>query len=82
MTHAEFMLNDPQLLSRKFWVELEHPELNEEVVYPGPFVRMTATPLDLRWRAPKIGEHNEEIYVKELGISHDELEGLKESGII
>lgn len=82
VTNVEFMLNDPQLLSRKFWVELEHPELNEEVVYPGPFVRMTANPLDLRWRAPKIGEHNEEIYVKELGISHDELEGLKESGII
>jgi len=76
------MVNDLQLLSRKFWVELEHPELNKQIIYPGPFAKMTETPLDLRWRAPRIGEHNEEIYVKELGISHEELSSLKESGII
>jgi crotonobetainyl-CoA:carnitine CoA-transferase CaiB-like acyl-CoA transferase len=82
VTNAEFMVNDLQLLSRKFWVELEHPELNKQIIYPGPFAKMTETPLDLRWRAPRIGEHNEEIYVKELGISHEELSSLKESGII
>ena len=82
VANAEFMLSDPQLLSRNFWVEVEHPELNEQIVYPGPFVTMTATPLDLRRRAPKIGEHNEEIYFKELGISNGELRALEESGVI
>jgi crotonobetainyl-CoA:carnitine CoA-transferase CaiB-like acyl-CoA transferase len=82
VANAEFMVNDPQLFSRNFWVEVEHPELNEKIIYPGPFVAMSETPLDLRWRAPRIGEHNEEIYVKELGISQDELHMLKESGII
>lgn len=82
VANAEFMLNDPQLLSRNFWVELEHPELNERITYPGPFVTMTVTPLDLRGRAPRVGEHNEEIFIKELGISQAEFHVLKESGII
>jgi crotonobetainyl-CoA:carnitine CoA-transferase CaiB-like acyl-CoA transferase len=76
------MMNDPQLSSRNFWREMEHPDLGERVLYPGPFVTMTETPLALRGKAPKIGEHNEEIYVRELGVSHDELRGLKEFGII
>ena len=33
-------------------------------------------------RAPLIGEHNYEIYVKELGLSVDELVTLKQGGII
>jgi crotonobetainyl-CoA:carnitine CoA-transferase CaiB-like acyl-CoA transferase len=82
VANAEFMMNDPQLISRNFWREMEHPDLGERVLYPGPFVTMTETPLALRGKAPKIGEHNEEIYVRELGISHDELRGLKEFGII
>jgi hypothetical protein len=80
--NAESMLKDPQLVSRNFWVELEHPELNEQIVYPGPFVTMTATPLDLRWRALKMGEHNEEIYVKELGFSNEQIIVLKTAGVI
>jgi crotonobetainyl-CoA:carnitine CoA-transferase CaiB-like acyl-CoA transferase len=36
----------------------------------------------IRRRAPLIGEHNEEIYKKELGLSAEELMVLKQSGII
>lgn len=82
VANAEFMLNDPQLLSRNFWVKVEHPELGDSVIYPGPFAALTETPLDLRWRAPRIGEHNEEIYTKELGMSPDEFQALKETGVI
>ena len=79
---AEMIFKDPQLISRNFWVELKHGELNGEIVYPGPFVTMSETPLDLRWRAPKIGEHNEEIYVEELGLTSGELSALRKSGIV
>ena len=40
------------------------------------------TPIQIPRRAPLIGEHNEEIYVKELGLSHDDLIALVEAGII
>jgi crotonobetainyl-CoA:carnitine CoA-transferase CaiB-like acyl-CoA transferase len=36
----------------------------------------------VRRRAPFIGEHNNEIYMKELGLSVGEVEGLKTSGVI
>ncbi len=82
VANAEFMFNDPQLLARNFWVKVDHPELGDSISYPGPFVAMTETPLDLRRRAPRIGEHNEEIYVRELGMSDDEVQALKASGVI
>ena len=49
--------------------------------YPAAPCRMSQTPVDPK-RAPLLGEHNEEIFVKELGISSDELHALKESEII
>ncbi len=82
VANAEFMFNDPQLIARNFWVKVDHPELGESISYPGPFVGMTETPVNLRWRAPRIGEHNEEIYVRELGMSASEFQMLKASGVI
>jgi benzylsuccinate CoA-transferase BbsE subunit len=79
---SEFILNDDQLISRNFWVELHHTELNDTILYPGPFVALNETPLDLGRRAPTIGEHNEEVYGEELGLSGEILATLKASGVI
>jgi crotonobetainyl-CoA:carnitine CoA-transferase CaiB-like acyl-CoA transferase len=73
---------DLQLRARDYWEKLEHPELGESIVYCGPFVKMSETPVRYRRRAPLIGEHNYEIYGGELGISSKELESLKEKGIL
>jgi crotonobetainyl-CoA:carnitine CoA-transferase CaiB-like acyl-CoA transferase len=43
-----------------------HPELGRDVVYPGPFAHLSATPLEYRRRPPTVGEHNAEIYETEL----------------
>ncbi|MDD5093352.1 MAG: CaiB/BaiF CoA-transferase family protein [Dehalococcoidia bacterium] len=75
------LLTDRQLLSRNFWVDVEHPELGANITYPGPAARLSATPLGIRRHSPLIGEHNQDIY-GELGISAKELVTLKESGII
>jgi formyl-CoA transferase len=61
---------------------LEHPELGSTIVYPGPSLKLSETPLSLRRRAPLIGEHNEEIYLGELGLSVERLEALKQIGVI
>ncbi|HCX90341.1 MAG TPA: hypothetical protein DHT43_07490 [Deltaproteobacteria bacterium] len=78
---ADVLQND-QLRSRDYWVELDHPELNTSITYPGPFVKFSETPITIERRAPLIGEHNEEVYGKELGISTKELVVLKEGGVI
>ncbi len=57
---------DPQLQARDFWPSLHHPELNESVTYLGPYLKLGEAPIELRRRAPLIGEHNDEI-LGELG---------------
>jgi len=55
-----------QLSVRGFWVDLEHPELGTHITYPGAFAKASETPPRLCCRAPLIGEHNQEVYGKEL----------------
>jgi benzylsuccinate CoA-transferase BbsE subunit len=76
------MLEFPQLIVREYWAEVEHPELGATVTYPGAFAKMVEAPIRLWHRAPLIGEHNEQIYVKELGLSTEELLFLKQAKII
>ncbi len=76
------VVKDPQLEARQFFVEVEHPELNATVTYPGMPYRLSETPAKIRRRAPLIGEHNQEIYESELGLSPTELAGFKAGGVI
>jgi crotonobetainyl-CoA:carnitine CoA-transferase CaiB-like acyl-CoA transferase len=78
---AEEILADPQLNEREYFVELDHPAAGK-LPYPGaPFI-MSETPFSYRFPAPLLGQHNEEIYCGELGLSKDELEKLKQQGAI
>jgi crotonobetainyl-CoA:carnitine CoA-transferase CaiB-like acyl-CoA transferase len=76
------MAEDVQLAFRKFWIDVEHPELGTKIKYPGTFAQTAEATPKITRRAPLIGEHNEEIYKKELGISKEKLVMLKESGAI
>jgi crotonobetainyl-CoA:carnitine CoA-transferase CaiB-like acyl-CoA transferase len=73
---------DKQLGHRKFWVELEHPELNDTIRYPGAFAVFSETPANIHRRAPLIGEHNEEVFADDLGLSKDDLVMLKQASVI
>jgi len=76
------VLESPQMAYRGFFKEVEHPELGEPITYPAfPAVMNGARP-SIRRRAPLIGEHNEEVYEKELGISKEQLVILKNRGVI
>jgi crotonobetainyl-CoA:carnitine CoA-transferase CaiB-like acyl-CoA transferase len=79
---AKDIFEDPQLDARSFWVHADHPELGTTITYPGPFAKLSATPLTNGRRAPLPGEHNTEIYEGELGFSRGDLELLYQSGVI
>ena len=81
LSTSKDIVENPQLAARDFWEEVDHPELNASITYPGAFLKPTEMPLNIRRRAPLIGEHNEEVY-GELGISKEELLNLKEGNII
>ncbi|MFH0914118.1 MAG: CoA transferase [Chloroflexota bacterium] len=72
----------PQLAARDFWEEVEHPELGTTIKYPGAPFQPGGLERKKRRRAPLIGEHNEEIYLKELGLTKQQLVRLKEVGVI
>ncbi len=73
---------NPQLAFRDFWLEVFHPELNDTLTYPGPFVKVEQCPQQIHLKAPTIGEHNREIYEDELGLSNEELRLLKSQEVI
>jgi crotonobetainyl-CoA:carnitine CoA-transferase CaiB-like acyl-CoA transferase len=77
------LIESEQLKVRGYWIEVEHPELGVKITYPGAPVKISAGhPWAIYRRAPLIGEHNEEIYIGELGISRKGFEELKFRGII
>lgn len=76
------LAESPQLQARDFFVEVEHPELGATVRYPGAPYVLSETPWRLRSRPPALGAHNVDVYVRELGLSRDELTALGAAGII
>ncbi len=77
----EDIAQDPQLLARNYFVDVEHPEIGATFKYPGAPFKLSETPWSIRRRAPLIGEHNSEIYGREFGLE-GEMEGWKQAGII
>jgi crotonobetainyl-CoA:carnitine CoA-transferase CaiB-like acyl-CoA transferase len=76
------ILENPQLAARQYYQHVHHPELGTPVTFLGPFVQASATPLQWRRFPPRLGEHNVDIYVDELGISRQELAQLREVGAL
>jgi CoA:oxalate CoA-transferase len=69
-----------QLLVRGYFQEIDHPVAGM-VRYPGlPF--QVGDTANVTGRAPLLGEHNETVYVDELGLTRDDLVRLRERGVI
>ncbi|MEE8471025.1 MAG: CoA transferase [Dehalococcoidia bacterium] len=78
----EDLVDNIQLREREFYVDVDHPELGETITYVGAPCKMTGARWSISRRAPLIGEHNQEIYEREIGLSKDEMRLLKEAGAI
>ena len=74
------LFKDVQLSSRDYWVALEHPLAGRQLYAGAPF-KMGETPWHVT-RAPLLGEHNEDIYCGDMGLSKEELVRLRERNII
>jgi crotonobetainyl-CoA:carnitine CoA-transferase CaiB-like acyl-CoA transferase len=73
---------DPQHEARHFWQTIEHPELQTSIDYPGGFAKFSDGACRIWRRAPLIGEHNQEIYGQELGMSPAQIAELQKQGVI
>ena len=74
------LVNDSQLNSRGFWVELNHPVVGK-LKYPKGALYSDAIGAPTK-AAPLLGEDNERIYCKELGYSKEDLAVLRAAGVI
>jgi CoA:oxalate CoA-transferase len=75
------LLEHPQLVAREMISRVPHPTLGE-VVVPGVVVKMSDTPGSIRRLGPEIGEHTADVYRELLGLSDEELAGLKTRQVI
>jgi formyl-CoA transferase len=57
------------------------PVGDEEVLLPGIVPKLSATPGEIRWAGPKLGEHTAEV-LRELGYGEEEQRALRAKGII
>jgi formyl-CoA transferase len=74
------IMNSEHLRQRGMIVDVEHPTRGKMAI-PGNAIRMSDSPTDVI-RAPLLGEHNAEVYGKELGLGEEDLAALKKAGVI
>ncbi len=72
---------DPHVRAREALVQIDDPEIGP-VLQQAPVPRLDRTPSRVERPAPRLGEHNPQIYGELLGISPTELEELRHDGVI
>ncbi|MSQ12686.1 MAG: CoA transferase [Dehalococcoidia bacterium] len=80
--NAKDVANSPQLQARGFFNDVPHPELGKTIRYPGPPAALPASPARISRRAPRMGEHNHEVYGEILGLTTEEMRRLQRDGVI
>jgi benzylsuccinate CoA-transferase BbsF subunit len=75
------LLQDPHYKARGTFVEVNHPQVGPKF-YPGIAWKMSATPEQVRWPAPTLGQHNRQIYNAMLGMPDEEITALEQARVI
>lgn len=72
---------DPQVVARAMIEYLDYPGLGSLPI-PGLPIKCSLTPGHISDPAPRLGEHNREVYGGLLGFSPEKLDALKKQGVI
>jgi len=79
--NVQNFIDSEQTKARGFFIDVDHPVAGQ-AKYPGPPYKWTETPTEVKIPAPCLGQHNEEIYCGELGISIAEFSALRRASVI
>ncbi|MBY8856803.1 CoA transferase [Nocardia sp. CA2R105] len=82
VTRAVDLLDDPHLVARGFWEEVEHPVVGRFRTTGMPFRMQSVDGPWMRTAAPLLGQHNSEILGEILGLTPEELRALTQTGVI
>jgi crotonobetainyl-CoA:carnitine CoA-transferase CaiB-like acyl-CoA transferase len=75
------LVDDPHLIAREMLINMQYPGVGA-VPQPGIPVKLSETPGKIETKAPRLGEHNSEIYRRLLGYSQSQMDSLKHAGVI
>jgi CoA:oxalate CoA-transferase len=75
------VVRDPQIKAREMLVEILDAEAGPVTVAGLP-IKLSATPGALQGRAPRLGEHTEEVLAGWLHLSADEVAHLRKGGVV
>jgi benzylsuccinate CoA-transferase BbsF subunit len=74
------LFDDPQLAERDLWQPFDHDELGT-LRYRMVSYQLSETPGRVRSAAPRLGEHNEQVFRDWMGLSADEYRRLEARGV-
>ena len=78
VTNSEDLWRNPQLRSRRAFVEVYHPDLGT-IEYPESPDRLQLTPGRVRCAGPRLGEHGRSVIAEWLGVTEEEISELRSS---
>jgi len=78
---ATAVTRDPHLAARNYFVEVEHATAGPLKQAGAPY-RHSETPWRITRPAPGIGQHNEEVFCDDLGVSAETLHAYREAGVV
>ena len=76
------VMDSVHLAQRKYWEDVEIPEIGMAFKSPGFLFQSSEMNTKVRFRAPRIGEHNKEIFVNEMGLTEQRIKELKRLEVI
>jgi benzylsuccinate CoA-transferase BbsE subunit len=79
---AKDLMENPHLNARSWYQQVEHPELDTTITYPGPPFRHSETPWRISRRPPLLGEHTAEVLRADLGLTDEEITTLGGAGVV
>lgn len=77
----EDIVNDAHYQARGMIKEIEVEGIGKLMV-PGVVPKLSETPGEIEWAGPELGQHDEEIFLRKLKLTEEQIELLKEKGII
>ncbi|MGD9893904.1 MAG: CaiB/BaiF CoA transferase family protein [Dehalococcoidia bacterium] len=79
---VEDLAGDPFLRDHGFFRELEHPELGQTLAHPGAPFHLRGRKVGPQKAAPVLGEDNEAIWMRELGMTADTFAARRQGGVL
>jgi crotonobetainyl-CoA:carnitine CoA-transferase CaiB-like acyl-CoA transferase len=79
---ASDIASDPQLKAREYFVPIRHETLDRTMTLPGPFAKLSQTPIGPSRRAPTLGEHTDEVLSEIAGYEAAKIKALRSVGAI